>query len=719
MKYYTMKEINEYFKQFKVNKMVLKSSKKVKYYNIPVTFDIETTSAYRDNLDGSIISAKDFAVYKETHTNYDKDRYEKCAFMYCWQISIDDKIMFGRTWKEYITFLEKVKEVFKLGSTRQMIIYVRNLAFEFQFLKSHFLFTKIFATDSHKVVYAINEPFTYKCSYFLAGCSLDTTGKNLKKYKAEKQVGLLDYDLIRTSITPLTEEEIRYCLFDVIVDSNFIRECMEEEKGGSILKIPLTNTGYVRRYCKKHCLESWNYKKLISKFTYTSESYSQLKKCYAGAFTHANAVNVGKVFKNVHSYDFTSSYPYCFLAYKYPMSSARKHKIKNLNDFKYCLKKYACIFEITLYDVKAKNNVWDSCISRNKCVEIGKCVENNGRIVEADYLKIVINEIDFECFKLFYTFKKIEITNNEITTYYKDYLPKEFLECVVKFYKDKTTLKDVVGKENEYARGKGMLNSTYGMSVTDIYKDIWSIDEDGEWEAIQNDIEEMLEQYNDSKSRFLAYEWGIYCTSYARRNLFTGILELGADYIYCDTDSVKFVDLEKHIDYFNNYNKQVEVNLMNMCKVRKIDFNDLKPKTIEGKEKLIGVWDYEGCYERFKTLGAKRYAYVKKGEFNITCSGLNKKVVVPYLLEQAQIQQKDVFELFDDKLYVPCLYTGKSTHTYIDKEFKGYVKDYLGNVYYVEESSSLHLEPTGYEMGLSEVFKNYINKVQTIYCKAY
>ena len=717
MKYYTMKEINEYFKQFKVKKMVLKSSKGIKYYNIPVTFDIETTNAYIDNLDGSIISAKDFALYKETHTTYDKSRYEKCAFMYCWQMSIDDKVMFGRTWKEYKEFLNKIKEVFNLSAIKQMVIYVRNLAFEFQFLKSHFLFNKVFANDSHKVIYACNEPFVYKCSYFLAGCSLDTTGKNLQKYKAEKQVGLLDYDLIRTSATPMTDDEIKYCVYDVIVDSNFIRESMESEKGGSILKLPLTKTGYVRRYCKKYCNEDWEYRKIIKRFTYSTDTFRQLVRCYTGAFTHANAVNVGKVFENVHSYDFTSSYPYCLLAYKYPMSSGRKHEIKNINDFKYCLKKYACVFDIKFYNIKMKDSVWDSCISKSKCIEISNCEENNGRVVNADYLKITINEIDFECIKQFYTFSRIEVSN--LVVYYKDYLPKRFLECVIHFYKGKTELKDVKGKEKEYALLKAMLNSIYGMCVTNPVRENWDIDDSGEWYFDEPNIDDMLDAFNESKSRFIAYEWGIYCTSYARRNLFTGILEIGADYIYCDTDSLKFTNLENHLEYFENYNKEVEHNLREMCKARNIDFNDLKPKTKDGEEKMIGVWDYEGCYERFKTLGAKRYAYVKKGEFNITCSGLNKKTTTPYLLEQSKLQELDVFDLFSDSLYVPCLKTGKLVHTYCEDTFKGKVKDYLGNVSVVEESSYVHLEPSGYEMGLSEIFKNYINKVQTIYCKAY
>ena len=46
------------------------------------------------------------------------------------------------------------------------------------------------------------------------------------------------------------------------------------------------------------------------------------------------------------------------------------------------------------------------------------------------------------------------------------------------------------------------------------------------------------------------------------------------------------------------------------------------------------IRDFEGYYERFKTLGAKRYMVQKDGKVNITVSGLNKKIAVPYLQQK-------------------------------------------------------------------------------------
>ena len=67
----------------------IKRKWKVDYYNIPVCFDIETSSFYQDN--------------------------EKKACMYIWMFSIDDNIIIGRTWEDFLFLCDElVKEFFLL-----------------------------------------------------------------------------------------------------------------------------------------------------------------------------------------------------------------------------------------------------------------------------------------------------------------------------------------------------------------------------------------------------------------------------------------------------------------------------------------------------------------------------------------------------------------------------------------------------------------------------
>ncbi|WP_369131588.1 hypothetical protein, partial [Modestobacter roseus] len=176
----------------------------------------------------------------------------------------------------------------------------------------------------------------------------------------------------------------------------------------------------------------------------------------------------------------------------------------------------------------------------------------------------------------------------------------------------------------EYLLEKGMLNSTYGMCVTDPVKDD-SLYEDGEWFKEPADLQESIDRYNGDKKRVLYYPWGVWITAYARRNLWTGILEMGNDYVYSDTDSLKILNYENHKAYFKKFDDGIVKKMEAMCDFYKLDKALLSPKTIKGVTKLIGVWDYEGTYEKFKTLGAKRYLQCEKGKLKLTVAGLSKQ----------------------------------------------------------------------------------------------
>lgn len=212
-------------------------------------------------------------------------------------------------------------------------------------------------------------------------------------------------------------------------------------------------------------------------------------------------------------------------------------------------------------------------------------------------------------------------------------------------------------------------------------------------------------------------------TSQARHNLWSGILELKDDYKYSDTDSVKFTNIEKHLDYFNNYNKKVVEKLEKAFKFHKIDISLAHPKNIKGEEKMIGIWDYEGkiidgkyipTYKRFATLGSKRYVYEDDKGFNITIAGLPKKSGREYMATnwyydlKTKKEYNSPFDLFKDGMKIDAEYTGKNCHTYIDYETEGIMKDYEGIPYHYHEYTSIHMEATSFEMSLASEYIKYL-----------
>ena len=176
----------------------------------------------------------------------------------------------------------------------------------------------------------------------------------------------------------------------------------------------------------------------------------------------------------------------------------------------------------------------------------------------------------------------------------------------------------------------------------------------------------------------------------------------GDDYIYSDTDSVKILNPENHVDFIEYKNREIINDISFVLKHYNIDEKRACPKTIKGVEKPLGVWDFEGVYNNFKTLGAKRYFVEKEnGEYEITVAGVNKTEGVKYLIEQSDKTGEDIFDLFDFDLEFDEDHTGKKTHLYIDDEIEGYMKDYNGVLSHFDSKSSVYLGKASYNMSIS------------------
>lgn len=689
MEYYT----NLLNKLGEIDTPTHKTNKRIEYINIPCGFDIETTS---------------YTIGTQ-----------KAAFMYVWMVGIghNNGVYYGRTWEEFTHLCSELQLAYGLNDNKRLVIYVHNLAFEFEFMQHYFNWIEgsVFSGGKHKPFKALCDyGIEFRDSYILSGFSLAVTAKNLTKHKVKKMVGDLDYTLIRHQTTPLTDEEMGYCENDIVVITAYIDEQLDMYK--TIDQIPMTNTGRVRRFVKNKCLPRKNngkkikYRQIMQDLTLSVDVYTQLKSAFMGGFTHANAHYVDKTLEQVTSVDFTSSYPSVMVSEMFPMSRFKSIQIESLEELEEYCTLYCVVFEAKFTNIRP-TFIHENYISESKCRGLTKAVTNNGRVVSAESMAMTITNIDYDILKNTYTWDEIQLA--DVRYAHKNYLPKSIIESVLDLYQGKTTLKDVEGSEVEYLLSKGMLNSIYGMSVTDIAKD--KVVFDGDWKMEAVDIGAVIEADNKKIERTLYYAWGIWITAYARKNLWTGILALGEDYIYSDTDSMKVLNYENHKGYFDWFNNQIIEKMENMCEYYKLDKALLSPSTKEGKVKMMGIWDYEGTYRKFKTLGAKRYMVDDGGKLKITVAGLSKQNGVNYMLDKCDGDIDSVFDMFNTGLYIPASATGKNTRTYINTPLDFQVVDYLGNKEDVHTKSGVHLEAASFTLDRGILFADFMRNLSQGY----
>lgn len=710
--YYDPDEIGEILPR--ISKPV-NSRHKIKYYNIACSFDIETSSFYTD-------------------------LGEKRACMYVWQFAIEDYVFIGRTWEEFQELVKTLEDFLFLHSKRRLVIYVHNLAYEFQWIRRWFEWERVFSLDTRKPLSALTKNgIEFRCSMRLSGYSLAALAGNIQNYPYKKLVGDLDYSLLRHSKTELTIPELAYSIRDVQIVIAYIQDKIKSD--GNITKIPLTKTGYVRIECRKSCYggtdhrsdEYKKYREIMDRLTLEPHEYELLKAAFQGGFTHANpyivkrclrGTNGEHYIKNVGSYDITSSYPYVMVAENgFPMGKGILRENCTLDDLKRYMELYACLIDISYYKIEDKIFI-DNPISESRCTEIENSVLNNGRVVSADLARVVITNIDYEIIEACYTWETIEI--NEVWTYQRGYLPKNFIKQVLEFYKAKTKLKGLKGEENErrYLWGKEMVNATFGCAVTDPCRDeiLYEEGKAEEWGSLSPDLDEAIQKYNKSKNRFLFYPWGVFITAYARRRLWGMILACGTDYCYADTDSVKIQNPDRYDEYFKKSDAIATKKLKRACEEQGFSWDDVAPKTSKGERKQLGVWEYEQLYHKFRTNGAKRYMVEYPGaldvgdtiyDLSLTVSGLNKRKAIPFL-KQTYGNNDEIFAHFTNDLTIPEHYSGRNVSTYIDIKTSGEIIDYNGISGEYHELSSLHLGESTYKMDYAHTYERYLSALDVL-----
>lgn len=572
-----------------------KDSKKrgVNYLQIPCAFDIETTNIYKRELDGTLMTEP-----------------RPFSFMYHWQFCIDDAVCFGRTWEEFQELLKALETRMDLSYKNRLVIYVHNLPFEWNFMNRFIDYAEGFFKEERKPLKILTKGgIEFRCSYALSNMSLNKFCENegAVYYKLDGEA--FDYDKIRTPQTTLTEYEESYCYNDV----RGLCECIASRlRFDSLGTIPMTSTGYVRRDLRAAVKGDKKYRESFRNNALTPELYTLCREAFRGGDTHANLNYSNQIVHNVTSKDITSSYPASMMMNLYPQTQFFKMNVSTFNNMD--TSEYALLMEVRFINIKYIGSCGIPYIPRSKCrAYTPDKVIDNGRILWASMIECVLTDIDYEIIKKEYSYDDIFIKDIYASRYAP--LSDKIKNTVMDYYKGKTLLKGDSEHVYEYNKKKNSLNSTYGCMVMRIDQELTEYDSiSHEYNSTQLALEEILAKFYKSYNSFLSYQHGVWITANSRKRLREMLWKVGSDVIYCDTDSIKYVG--DHEAEFQEKNKQI---------IKEAEEAGAYAETKSGKIKYMGVWDDDGTYEEFKTLGAKKYVYSENGIIHSTIAGVSKK----------------------------------------------------------------------------------------------
>ena len=485
---------------------------------------------------------------------------------------------------------------------------------DFQFLKGWYDFQpdEVFRTEPRKVLKCeMFDHFEYRCSYFLTNMSLDQFTRQMNVENRKLSGDIFDYSKVRYPWTELSDYEIQYCINDVQGLAEALLKKLAAD-GDTVRTVPLTSTGYVRRDTKK-AMSLYDHNALVNMLP-DVELYAMLRRAFRGGNTHANRWYAGDIIKNVSSMDIVSSYPAVMLTCEYPMGRFTEKENCTIKQLKQLLKNKAVLMEIALFNVDLID-IYTGCpyLSRDKCYNVVNGKYDNGRILSADYLETTITDIDFKIIKSMYRWSNMTPIKVMYTKYRP--LPAPLRSVVLNYYKVKTELKHIGPDDPQYiyyAINKAKLNACYGMCRTDIRKDLLEF-VNGDFVYQNKPLEDLIAASN--KKAFLAYQWGTWVTRHRRARLQAGIDLAGHNFLYRDTDSVKYIG-------------EIDIEPFNEIRRREAYEKGAYAYDNNGEIHYIGVYENEGYAlpNRFCTLGAKKYVLEdSQGKLHITIAGVNKR----------------------------------------------------------------------------------------------
>lgn len=694
-----------------------------------ITFDTETTTFF---LIGGEWKSEKYCTEDEI-----KNASDALGIVYVWACKMPGLTVYGRTKSELAQFLARLDQT----NPMRKIMWVHNLNYDYSFLSD--LLEPNPTNEKAVVARGKMAPlkidlFGYNMelrdSYALCNMSLEKVGEsyglNHKKLK-----GHMDYTEARLPNTPLTCDELDYLEADVDVLYDYIETEWLPEYQRNWLDLPMTQTGVPRRQVKALLSQDKKHMKHMKAIRpQTVDEYNNLHEPFAGGVAHCNYLYTSddakspEIIKNVTSADRASSYPTEAATRKFPSSAFMKMIDPEKMDI--YEEDHVYIALCRFKNLKQKC-AWDY-ISYSKCHEEPvNAVVDNGRIASADEVVIKLTNIDLRIINNVYDYDDCEIIEAYVAT--ADYLPLPFVDYLLTLYSNKTKLK----KSNPalYLRSKQLLNALYGMLCTDICKEDIFL-ENGEWRLEYEDKDEdeivgLMNQKLYKANPFLPYSVGVFITAYAREQLFDPIIHydptldamvgIGNEAVYTDTDSVKFINAADNLKYIEDYNERMLARLRKVAAERNIPYERFAPTDPDGNPHPLGVFEADGFYDEFVSMGSKKYCYMcwetnkktgqKEYNFHFTVAGLQKSYVGEITnpdgtTEIGVIKTMTSMDQMRPGVVIP---KGRTNYIYSTSQPQVELTDYLGNKYINDYERGVAMWRTSYTFSLANDYASLLD----------
>lgn len=591
---------------------------------------------------------------------------------------------------ELINFYLRLIDDLKLDTYHRVVTIIHNASYDLSFLIPYFQKYLPFQNDRngiydgiHKIKTYRQGPLEFRDTYILSGVSLEKWCKDLNT-EHQKKVGLYDYNKILYQDSELNEDEKEYDKFDVLALYDCYKKQMSLEND-TVASVPITSTGYLRRYCRKATRSDKQYRnRYFNPTCLWLEAYKMCISSYAGGYTHNNRFLKGMTIYRGQTWytyfgvkdfvighrDFRSHYPSQMrvsllpfgrvsLLYDKMLSPTTKFKIE---DVLALWPKYSSISTIIIKSVKLRDKkISMPFMQRSKMIvyyedEEGKeiptkIVQDNGRIITFNGLAKM--DIDNHTLEILHEQYDMNIQIVKILTFENCYMPACLVAVIDYFFKRKDDLKREVKRcEKEYGefdqrtidakinlqRAKALLNGLYGMFATNPVHDDIDIDFSKiKLEEIfsikkctsDEEIEEKLNSYYNSRNSFLPYQVGVFITALARKELYEFIKTIGYDKVlYCDTDSIFYIKDEETEEKIKKLNEEKQKHAE---EIHAYIVNDKNEKV------YYDYFDDEEDLEVFRGLHSKCYGMITSGgEFLATIAGVPSRTLVGMKDEKPQ-----------------------------------------------------------------------------------